>query len=177
MVLSTLRDHYYQSLEDATGLDFQPAKRMESSLLKAQEALGNASPGSVNKDVIANEKQGAFSRFGDVLEGGSKISKGGIPGVGYVAEKLRGTPLDQMHRQLKTVFSDLPKQSVYNGPLAGQWQPAPKACLATCLPMWRPGATEGNWGLLHRPRHQSPQLLHPRPKRYASSPHKPDQKA
>jgi hypothetical protein len=145
-VLSALRDHYYQSLEDATGLDFQPAKRMESSLLKAQEALGNASPGLVNKDVIANEKQGAVSRFGDVLEGGSKISKGGIPGVGYVAEKLRGTPLDQMQRQLKTAFSDLPKQSVYNGPLAGQWQPAPKSLPRNVPANVETGGTEGNWG-------------------------------
>lgn len=133
--LSATRDQYYQQLEDATGLDFQPAKRMESSLLKAQEALGNAAPNLVNKDAIANENQGKLAAGADFLEGGSKLKSGAIPGVGYLAEKMRGTPLDQLHRQLKTAFSDLPKQSVYNGPLAGQWQPAPKGL---------PGQTIGN---------------------------------
>lgn len=140
------RNHYYDSLQDATGLDFQPAKRQEAGLMKAQEALQNATPGLVNKDVIANEDKGKVATAADVLEGGTKITHGGLPVVGYAAEKLRGTPLDQMHRQLKTAFSDLPKPSAYRGPLTSQVGRAQPKLPANVPANVETGGTEGNWG-------------------------------
>jgi hypothetical protein len=133
------RNHYYDSLEQATGLDFQPAKRTEAGLMKAQESLQNASPGLVNRDVIANEHKGKLATAADVVEGGSKFAHGGLPVVGYLAERMRGTPLEQMHRQLKTAFSELPQPSAYRGPLTSQYgQAQPK------LPANTPG--NANYG-------------------------------
>jgi hypothetical protein len=67
-----------------------------------------------------------------VVEGGSKFAHGGLPVVGYLAQKLRGTDLGQLQRQLKIGFSDLPSAQQYRGPLTSQYgQAQPKLQAST----------------------------------------------
>lgn len=143
------RNHYYDSLQDATGLDFRGAKRAEGSLMKAQEALGNAAPGLVNKDTLANADKGKLETAADVAEGGSRFAHGGLPVVGYLAQKLRGTDLSQLQRQLKIGFSDLPNAQQYRGPLTSQVGRAPlklPASVPANAPYGAPSQAAGSTG-------------------------------
>lgn len=114
------RDHYYDQLEQATGLDFQGLKRTESGILKAKEAFENVAPGMVNKDVLAHEDQGALGTVANVADTATRAGHG-LPFVGYVAEKLRGTPLEQVQSGMQKFLTGLPQPRTYRGPLTSQF--------------------------------------------------------
>jgi hypothetical protein len=123
---SAARNHYYDQLEQATGLDFQGLKRTESGIIKAQEALQNTSPSLVNKDVLSHEDTGVLGTAANMIDTGTRAAHG-LPFVGYLAEKLRGTPLEQVQSGMQRFLSDLPQPSTYRGPLTSQWSPAPRS--------------------------------------------------
>jgi hypothetical protein len=147
------RDHYYDQLEQATGLDFQPLKRTESSVLKAQQALGNVGPSLVNKYALASEPRGPGSTAADILQG-SKALGGGLPLVSYAAEKLRPAPIEQVQSSLRNVFSNLPEPSNYRGPLTSRWSPAPRGLPANVpsnAPFGAPSQAAGSAGPVPQP--------------------------
>ena len=126
---SAARSHYYDQLQQATGLDFQGLKRTESGIIKAQEAMQNVTPSLVNKDVLANEDKGLLGSAADVIDTGVRAGHG-LPFVGYAAEKLRGSPLEQVQSGMQRFLGDLPQPSNYHGPLTSQWSPAPRSLAA-----------------------------------------------
>jgi len=123
---SAARNHYYDQLEQATGLDFQGLKRTESGVLKAKEAMENVSPSLVNKDVLSHEDVGPLGTIANVADTATRAGHG-LPFVGFVAEKLRGTPLEQVQTGMQRFLSDLPQPRSYRGPLTSQWSPTPKS--------------------------------------------------
>lgn len=127
---SAVRNHYYDQLEQATGLDFQGLKRTESGILKAQEALQNVSPSLVNKDVLSHENTGVLGTAANVIDTATRAGHG-LPFVGYAAEKLRGTPLDQVQTGMQRFLSDLPRPSTYQGPLTSQFGQTPRSLPAS----------------------------------------------
>lgn len=120
------RDHYYDQLEQATGLDFQGLKHTESGIIKAQEAMQNVTPSLVNKDVLSHEDQGILGTVANVADTATRAGHG-LPFVGYVAEKLRGTPLEQVQSGMQKFLGDLPQPSTYRGPLTSQFGVAPRS--------------------------------------------------
>lgn len=145
---SATRDHYYDQLEQATGLDFQGLKRTESGVMKAQEALQNVTPSLVNKDVLSHESTGVLGTAANVIDTATRAGHG-LPFVGYAAEKLRGTPLDQVQSGMQKFLSDLPKPSGYRGPLTSQWSPPQKGLPANVpgnAPFGGPSQAAGGTG-------------------------------
>jgi len=105
---SAVRDHYYDGLQDATGQDFQTLKRQESDVIKTQDAMERISPRLVNAETKATADTTLRQGAADVLEGSARGVKGGLPGVGWAADKLRGTKLSGIQQQLQRAYSDLP---------------------------------------------------------------------
>lgn len=111
--LKATRDMYYQELEKASGQNFQGAKRMESSVLKAQEALGNAAPGMAARQAIAEQPLSAKAQVGEALQGAHTLGGGPIAGAAkLVAQRVLGeTPMAPVQQGIQHFFSDLPNQS------------------------------------------------------------------
>jgi hypothetical protein len=109
--------------------------------------MQNVSPSLVNKDVVSHENKGILGTAGDVIDTATRAGRG-LPFVGYAAEKLRGTPLEQVQTGMQRFLSDLPQPSSYRGPLTSQWSPAPRS-LAANVPANVP-FTQGGGGQTHR---------------------------
>jgi hypothetical protein len=111
--LSALRGEYYDQLEKVSGQDFSAAKRTESSLMKAQEALGNAAPQLASKEALIQEPKGIKATVADALTGARTLRGGPISGTAQlIAEKGLGeTPLGQMQEGLQRFFSKLPDRT------------------------------------------------------------------
>jgi len=111
--LSKLRGEYYDQLEKASGQDFSAAKRTESSIMKAQEALGNAAPQLASKEALIQEPKGVKATIADALTGARTMGAGPISGTArIIAEKGLGvTPLGQVQEGLQRFFSKLPDRT------------------------------------------------------------------
>jgi hypothetical protein len=109
--LSKLRSVYYDQLEKASGQDFTAAKRTESSIMKAQEALGNAAPQLASKEALIQEPKSLKTTVADALTGARTLRGGPISGTAQLlAEKGLGeTPLGQVQAGLQRFFSKLPE--------------------------------------------------------------------
>lgn len=142
------RNHYYDQLEQATGLDFKGMKRTESSIMKAQEAMQNVTPSLVNKDALAHEAKGPLATAGDMIDTATRAGHG-LPFVGYLAEKLRGTPLQQVQTGMQRALTDLPAPSAYRGPLTSRYGQPPKSLPANVpgnAPYGAPSQAGGSTG-------------------------------
>jgi hypothetical protein len=130
-----VRDHYYDQLQNTTGLDFQGLKRTESGIMSAQEALQNAAPGMAAKEAIAGQPRSLRGTAADIVQGSNSMKGGITAGVGqFVANKVLGeTPMTPVQEGLQNFFSNLPKPSTYTGPLTSQWSPAPRSLPASIL--------------------------------------------
>jgi hypothetical protein len=119
--LSKLRTEYYDQLEKASGQDFSAAKRTESSILKAQEALGNAAPQLASKEALIQEPKGIKATVADALTGARTLRGGPISGTAQlIAEKGLGeTPLGQVQAGLQRFFSKLPDPTPAPTPAPG----------------------------------------------------------
>jgi hypothetical protein len=111
--LKATRDLYYKELEKATGQNFQGAKRMESSVLKAEEALQNSAPGMAAKQAIAEQPRGIKGNAADIIQGANTLKGGPIQGAAnFVANRILGeTPMTPIQNGLQSFFSDLPARS------------------------------------------------------------------
>jgi hypothetical protein len=108
--LKATRDQYYQELENATGQNFQGLKRMESGVLSAQEALGNAAPGMAAKQAIAEQPRSVRGQVAEALQGAQTVGGGPIAGTAkLLAKKVLGeTPMTPVQEGLRNFFSNLP---------------------------------------------------------------------
>jgi hypothetical protein len=108
--LTATRNQYYDELEKATGQDFQGAKRMESRVLSAEEALGNAAPGMAAKQAIAEQPRGIKGNAADIIQGANTLKGGPVAGISqFVANKVLGeTPMSPVQTGLHNFFRKLP---------------------------------------------------------------------
>jgi hypothetical protein len=111
--LKATRNLYYQELEKVTGQNFQAPKRMESSVLKAEEALGNAAPGMASRQAIAEQPLSARAQVGEALQGAHTLGGGPIAGAAkMIAQRVLGeTPMAPIQEGLRHFFGDLPSPS------------------------------------------------------------------
>lgn len=105
------RDHYYDQLEDATGQNFQADKRLEGNIIQEQRGAANASPRLTTAQAKEDAPQGAGANFADLLEGAAHGRGAGIPVVGAITERLRGTKLGQVQQHLQRFYSGLPERT------------------------------------------------------------------
>jgi hypothetical protein len=111
--LKATRDQYYQELENATGQNFQGAKRMESGVLSAEEALGNAAPGLAAKQAIAEQPRSVRGNVANAIQGANGLKSGPVAGVTqFVAGKILGeTPMTPIQEGLRNFVSNLPART------------------------------------------------------------------
>jgi hypothetical protein len=111
--LKATRNMYYDELEKASGQNFQQAKRMESSVLKAQEALGNSAPGMAARQAIAEQPRGLKGNAADIIQGANTLKGGPVAGAAqFVANRVLGeTPMTPVQTGLQSFFGDLPNPS------------------------------------------------------------------
>jgi hypothetical protein len=111
--LKATRNMYYDELQKASGQDFQGAKRMESSVLKAEEALGNAAPGMAARQAIAEQPRSIRGHAADIVQGAHTLKGGPVAGATqFIASKVLGeTPMTPVQEGLKSFFGNLPPAS------------------------------------------------------------------
>lgn len=111
--LKATRDQYYEELENATGQNFQGLKRMESGVLSAQEALGNAAPGMAARQAIAEQPRSVRGQVAEALQGAQTVGGGPIAGTAkLLAKKVLGeTPMTPVQEGLRNFFSNLPART------------------------------------------------------------------
>ena len=119
-IWQTLREAYYNALQDVTGQDFTGLKRMEGALIKQSAGLQSALPRLSMAEARANAPFDLRNATGDILEGTTRSGAPGLPIISGAATKIgeavKGTKLAQMQRQLQTFYSDLPAQSTVHVP-------------------------------------------------------------
>jgi post-segregation antitoxin (ccd killing protein) len=108
--LKATRDQYYQELENATGQSFQNAKRMESGVLSAEEALANAAPGMAARQAIAEQPRSLRGQAAEALQGAHTLGGGPIAGTAkLIAKRVLGeTPMTPVQEGLRDFFNNLP---------------------------------------------------------------------
>lgn len=110
-----VRDHYYDSLEDATGQDFQSQKRLEGNIISEMRGASGAAPRLTAAEAKANAPMSMRERAAGVAEGIGGVGSRGpeIPILGPLASKaadaIRGTKLGQIQQHLQRFYSDLPE--------------------------------------------------------------------
>ncbi len=111
--LQAARDQYYDELEKATGKNFQGAKRMESGVLSAEEALGNAAPGMAAKQAVAEQPRSVRGNLATALQGANGLKSGPISGTAHLlATKVLGeTPMTPVQEGLRNFFDGLPART------------------------------------------------------------------
>jgi hypothetical protein len=124
--LNAARDQYYDELEKATGQNFQGVKRMESGVMSAEEALGNAAPAMAARQAIAEQPRSVRGNLANALEGANGLKSGPIGGIAHLAAaKILGeTPMTPVQEGLRSFFDGLPARTplqpagtrIYQGP-------------------------------------------------------------
>jgi hypothetical protein len=111
--LKATRDLYYDQLEQKTGQNFQNLKRMESSVMSAEEGLGNAAPGMAARQAIAQQPRSIRGQAADVLQGAHTVGGSPVAGISkFAARKFLGeTPMTPIHEGIQHFFKDLPQPS------------------------------------------------------------------
>jgi hypothetical protein len=115
----TLRDYFYKELEQATGKDLRTLKRTEGSLIDAKTAAKSSGPRLTAEHQIHTERRSTLRTAADIAKGSKAIAGGAIPIVGWAADKLEGSQLQQLHSYLKDFYSDLPQVTLAGAPAAG----------------------------------------------------------
>ena len=104
----TLRRFFYDKLQQATGQDMRSLKRTEGALIDAQVATQASAPGLTKTHQLHHEPRGIVRTAADIAKGSKHLTSGAVPGLGWAAEQLEGSQLDQAHKYLKDFYGDLP---------------------------------------------------------------------
>lgn len=104
------RNAYYDQMQQASGIDFQPIKAQQSALLSQQEGAAKLGQTLSAQQAVADEPKNLASRAAEVVTGGRALKAGPIAGAGQlIAEKVFGQkPLTQPNYLIRKFLSDLP---------------------------------------------------------------------
>lgn len=122
-----VREAYYDALENATGQDFTPDKRLEGNIIAEQRGAMNSGSRLATGEAKASAPQTGGQLAADLIEGAGKGRVSGVPVLGAFANRLRGTKLGQIQQHLQRFYSDLPEAPTPSPSASVPAQPAPKA--------------------------------------------------
>lgn len=104
------RNAYYDQMQQASGVDFQPIKSQQSALLSQMEGAAKLGQNLSAQQAIADEPKNLAARAAEVVTGGRALKAGPVAGAGQlIAEKVFGQkPLTQPNYLIRKFLSDLP---------------------------------------------------------------------
>jgi len=111
-----LRNLFYDEVQRHTGEDLRPVKRTEGALLDAKYAIRASTNKLTSEHQKFVEPNTPRRLAAKVLEGVAPNGNLRIPVVGYAADRLRGSSLDQIQDYWKKALSDLPPPTPAQGP-------------------------------------------------------------
>ena len=107
------RNAYYDQIQNASGIDFQPLKAQQSALMDQQEGAAKLGQTLSSQQAVADEPKSPQQVLADALTGGRALKAGPLAGTTQlIAEKLLGrTPLTQPNYLIGKFLSRLPEPS------------------------------------------------------------------
>jgi hypothetical protein len=104
------RNAYYDQLQKASGIDFQPIKAQQSALLNQQEGAAKLGQTLSSQQGLADEPKSKQQVLAEALTGGRAIKAGPIAGIGQLAAEkiLNRTPLTQPNYLIREALKNLP---------------------------------------------------------------------